>query len=314
MSSSEPKPKKMDVSKLLFLRAKQSGNMADSAQFDFRREQIKRSEAVKTGNEGARKLAAKNMLKNAFSIVLHRNRELKRLGAFVANADVSTKPDRTFFWSGDALDKSGSVEHSAMSTAQHLAKLSSGSTVEMTPGGRLLDRYAGHDNSFNYLKERFQYTTSKNWKEPQALREHLITSGARQTGKSIFREMGPELFKKTAITDGKGNTFGPLARPGSAAGALWDVVSVRFAKQAQGRVDVIHAAPQSDPYFKSNIFANSTWITKERPTLVSQGKTTIRERFAEHLQGKLQGPKQIHAPDWTGTGGFIGNAKFRSKL
>jgi insecticidal toxin complex protein TccC len=298
----------MDVSVSMYRAAKISGHLADATQLEFRKEKLKRAQAKQDGNMPARRTAALNMFKRAVSTVIHRNRELQSLGGFVASADVRTLRNRTFFWSGDTQSSSGAVVHSAMATAQHLAERSSGSTVEMTPGGRLLDSYAGHPNSFGYLKERFQYTTSADWRAPQVLREKMIVRGARSTGRDIRQEMGAALYDRLSMREGSG-MHGPLARPGSAAGALWDVVSVRFARQAVGRVDVIHAAPSSDPYFRSNTFRNSTWITKERPSLEQQGRTTIRERFAEHLQGHLQAPRHTGLPDWSGTGGFRRNLR-----
>jgi hypothetical protein len=310
MSSSTPgRPHDgMDISPSMYKAARLSGHLADAHQLAFRTQKLKRAQAKLAGDKPAQRQAARAMFRHAVSTVIHRNRELSSLGGFVATADVRTLPSRTFFWSGDTQDESRNVVHSAMATAQHLAARSRASTVEMTPGGGLLDRYAGHPNSFGYLKERFQYVTSADWKAPQTLREQMIVRGARSAGRDIRQEMGPKLYDRLSTTDHHG-THGPLSRPGSAAGALWDVVSVRFARQAVGRVDVIHAAPSSDPYFHSNAFRNSTWITKEQPTLEEGGKARIVERFAEHLRGKLQPPHQSGVPDWSGTGGFKRNLR-----
>ena len=315
MNDGKPKsnPAREPVSVSMFKAAKASGHMADVAQYGLRKATAELRTARQSGDDAGRKSAARNMFRQTVKTVIHRNRELKNLGSFVASADVASRPNRTFFWSGDTQDAEKKVTHSAMATAQHLAEKSSGSTVEMTPGGKLLDSYAGHPNSFNYLKERFQYTAGADRKAPQALRESLLSQGAANAGRDLRQEMGPKLFDDLSSTDKHtGKTHGPLARPGSAAGSLWDVVSVRFAKQAVGRVDVIHAAPRSDPYFQSNIFRNSTWITKEKPTLDSQAKTRIVERFAENLHGQLQGPKHTGIPDWSGTGGFRGNLPMRT--
>ena len=313
MSSQGPKMKSpMNLSEFMYKGAKKAGNKADIAQMSFRSEHAKHTKAVSENNTSARKAAAKGMLKNALQIVLHRNRELKKLGGFVASADVNTGRDRTFFWSGDEVDSSKKIIHSAMTTAQDMAKKISGSTVEMTPGVHMLDNYAGHSNSFGYLKERFQYTTSKDRNASQKLREELITKGIKSTGQNTRDMIGHKLFDDLSLVDKQGQKSGPLARPGSAAGALWDVISVRFAKQASGIVNVIHAAPSSDPYFSSNIFRKSTWITKEMPTLIAQGRTQIIEKFGENLKGHLKGPTNLI--NWENTGGFRGNLKPRSKL
>ncbi len=290
--------------------ARNAGEAADQSQFAFRAARQNRANAAMSGNASAQSAAAGQMMKHAGTIVLNRNQELKHLGGFVASADVSTPHDGTYFWSGDSRDSAGNVTHSAMTTAQHLAAQSGGSTVEMTPGGKQLDRYAGGADSFNYLKERFQYTTSGDRREPQALRENLIVKGARNAGKNVQQEMGAKVYNQSSVTDKAGNQYGPLARPGSAAGALWDVTSTRFARQATGHVEVVHAASKNDPYFSSEQYANSTWMTKEKPTLTDQGKTTLNERFGEDLKGQLQGPnREEPAQDWTGTGGFKGNLR-----
>jgi hypothetical protein len=95
-------------------------------------------------------------------------------------------------------------------------------------------------------------------------------------------------------------------RPHSAAGAMWDTLSVRYARQAEGNVNVIHAASKDDPHFSGDRFKSSTWNQREKPTLESGAKTTIKEHFAEDLRGQLEGPAQ-DVPDYKGTGGFKGN-------
>jgi hypothetical protein len=87
---------------------------------------------------------------------------------------------------------------------------------------------------------------------------------------------------------------------------MWDTMSVRYARQAQGTVNVVHAASKDDPYFASETYKNSTWQTKEKPTLESGGKASIKEHFGEDLKGQLEGPSK-GIPDYKDTGGFKGN-------
>lgn len=275
-SSSSSAPLRSTVSGALA-----AGRSADKAQQRMRVAQQMHTYAVKGGSESMRRAAARLMLKNAVLTVIRRNRELTQLGQFVATADVATPRDGTYFWSGDARRPDSVVTASAMVTAQEMALEANARTVEQTHGGGQLDTYAGHANSFGYLAERFKYLGNS------PLRAALIQRGAKRVG--------------PALSD-------PLNR-GTAAGSLWDVMSVRFAAQARGRVDVVHAAPSKDSYFSSPAYANSTWLTKERPTLQQIKRTHIVERFGEDLQGQLRPPRGEAIPDWRGTGGFRANLR-----
>lgn len=283
--------------------AKTAGENADRAQYQFRNAQ----QSLRTAqNAGERKESAGSMFAHSTDIVRHRNDELKNLSAFSVTADVKTPKDGAVFWSGDKLDPDGKVSASAMETAHAFADTHGGAALEQTPGGKQLDSYAGHPQSFDYLRNRFKYTAELDKNSAQSTREDLLMKGANRANTSIRDEMGPDLHDSLIKTDANGKAYTPPGRPGSAPGALWDTMSVRYARQAEGTANVIHAAPSTDPYFKSDVFANSTWMTKEKRTLQSGGKATFNERFGENLQGELEGPGK-DVPDYTGTGGFKGN-------
>lgn len=228
-------------------------------------------------------------------VIINRNNELKSLSGYVVSADVSTPLNRSFFWSGDSLDANANVEKSAMMTAQYLAKNNNGLTIEMTPGGELLENY-GKANwpafsggrstpGFKYLLDRFRYI-------PSEIRESLLAKGSLQFGKNIHGVIGLNFFDSNAR--GPSMLGSPLK---SVAGIVWDVVSIRFAREATGTVNVIHAATSNNPYFQSDRFLRSTWLTKEKVALIHEAKTTIFERFGEDLQAwELQGPRRQPTP------------------
>jgi hypothetical protein len=286
--------------------AKLSGQIANVAQLEFRKEKNNLKDANNKGDIPAGRTAANNMFKQAGKTVISRNNELKNLSAFTVTSDVSTPKDGAVFWSGNTRDASGNVQYSAMETAHSFASASGRRAVEQTPGGSALENYAGHPKSFGFLAKRFEYTAETDREGAQSAREGLLKTGAEKTGVSIRDAMGPELYDGLTTTDSKGKEYGPAGRPFSAAGAMWDTMSVRYARKAEGEVNVIHAAPADDPYFKSAAFKKSTWHTKEQPTLKSEGKTTIKESYAEDLQGKLKGPIDT-VPEYENTGGFKGN-------
>lgn len=286
--------------------AKASGQLADNAQSRFKGERANLTAAHASGNEEAAQGAARNMFRHAGKTVTHRNNELKNLSAFSVSADMKTKKDGAVFWSGNQYDQSGKLTGSAMDTAHAFANRKGGAAVEQTPGGRELENYAGHPKSFGYLANRFAYTAETDPNAAQSTREALLKKGAANANTSIRDEMGPKLHDDLTKQDANGKTYTPAGRPFSAAGAMWDTMSVRYARKAEGKVDVIHAASKDDGYFKSNTYNNSTWQTKERPTLESGGKATITEHFAEDLKGQIKGPGPA-IPDYNGTGGFKGN-------
>jgi insecticidal toxin complex protein TccC len=260
------------------LLAEQYGRQADSAFEEYR---VAPSSGAKFRQIG--------------QVIINRNSELKALSGFVVNADVQTSPGRSFFWSGDSLDLSGSVDKSALMTAQFLAGIQGGMTIEMTPGGETLESY-GKNNwppitggrstpGFKYLQDRFRYV-------PAGIRESLLAKGALSAGKNIYGVIGLNFFDTDNPAENMINS--PLK---SVAGIVWDVVSIRFARGAVGAVNVIHAAKTNDPYFQSDTFLRSTWLTKEKVALINEAKTTIVERFGEHLRSwELQKPKVRRAP------------------
>jgi insecticidal toxin complex protein TccC len=232
--------------------------------------------------------APKEKFRNLVATVVNRNRELKTLGAFVVYASVDVPSDKSFFWSGDKVDQSGNVEKSAMLTAQFLAAQDGGSTIEMTSGGQMLDNYSASkwpssaasrsSPGFMFLKTRFKYMDSP------LLREELIKKLPKSMGVGVEAILGRTFFARPE---------NPLNSPNSGvAGVLWDVVSIRFARQATGMVNVIHAGSSSDPYFQGAAFMRSTWMTKEKVSLAEEAKTTIIERFGEDLEDwQLQAPR-----------------------
>ncbi|WP_233836522.1 hypothetical protein [Paraburkholderia sp. ZP32-5] len=286
--------------------AQASGKLADKAQANFRTEHANLNTAHDTRDEAAGHTAAKNMFRTAGSVVIHRNNELKNLSAFTVSADVTTPKNGAVFWSGDQRDAKGNVTASAMNTAHAFARKNGGAAVEQTEGGKRLENYAGHGQSFGYLANRFEYTAETDRDAAQSTREALLMKGAAMANTSIRNEMGPALHDRLTTKDANGKEFTPAGRPHSAAGAMWDTLSVRYARQAEGNVNVIHAASKDDPYFSGDRFKSSTWNQRERPTLESGGKTTIKEHFAEDLRGQLEGPAK-DVPDYKGTGGFKGN-------
>jgi hypothetical protein len=255
--------------------AKMAGNKADGIQDKFRRD---RTNPIAPSVAGG--------LKRIASVVMAKNNELAYLAASASISNVKTPLNGATFWSGDNIAPGKAA--SAMLTAQHIAKRTGGQTVEQTTGGKALDQYAGHPNSFGYLQARFAYL-------PPSQRAQIMTKGANSAG----------LPSPPAGRQPRGSAPHPLANlsRGSTAGALWNVISARFAQEAVGEAQVIHAAPSSDAYFASTGYARSTFKTIEEPTLRSKG-VKIREQFGEQLAGDLQQPRRgDHTPDYVGTGG-----------
>lgn len=210
-------------------------------------------------------------------IIIERNKEFKSLGAFVFGSDVKTPADGAFFWNGNGVDAAGNAI-SAMYTAQFIAQRARGMTVEMTHGGGQLNIYKNpsftnvshYASGYMYLNERFNYMDS-----PTA-RGDLLAKGASMAGVGVRTTLG-EIFFRT--------NENPLNAPHSCvAGALWDVISIRFARAATGVVNVIHAAPSNDPYFSGAVYKRSTWFTRERVAMQQEAKTRIVERFSENLK------------------------------
>lgn len=174
-----------------------------------------------------------------------------------------------------------------MHTAQHIAKRVGGKTVEQTAGGKALDEYAGHRDSFEYITARFDHMRSSQ-------RRDLMKKGATEAGVNI---PPPGRRSKNAVPH-------PMAglSKGRAGGALWNVISARFAEAAVGEAQVIHAAPKSDSYFSSPAYTGSTFKLIEEPTLRGKG-IPFKEHFGEHLTADLQTKPADHRPQYQGTGG-----------
>jgi insecticidal toxin complex protein TccC len=229
---------------------------------------------------------SREKFKQLVGVVINRNKELKALGGYVFSADVETKRGKAFFWSGDSIDATGQVIKSAMYTAQYIANRAGGTTVEMTSGGAQLNEYKNlnslvvsqYQSGYMYLNERFHYVDSP------VFRSDLLAKGALNVGVGVWGSIGRSFFH---------GSENPLNTPHSTvAGALWDVISIRFARGATGEVNVIHAASLYDFYFRSPAYMRSTWVTREKVAMQEEAKTTIVERFAEDLQiWELQGPK-----------------------
>jgi hypothetical protein len=169
---------------------------------------------------------------------------LKWLGGFVFFGDFGTPANSTYFWSGNTTDSQGNIVKSAMDTAQFLARKTGGYTVEMTADGDALNIYKGSSAPGNaqsvlgtkYLKQRFKYLDSP------ALREHLLGKEALGNGMDVRDELGQIFFlhSENPLNDASKDT----------TDSLWNVVSIRFARQAVGEVKVIHARDRNDPFFK----------------------------------------------------------------
>jgi insecticidal toxin complex protein TccC len=182
--------------------------------------------------------------KELVNVIIHRNLELKWLGGFVFFGDFGTPANSTYFWSGNTTDSQGNIVKSAMDTAQFLARKTGGYTVEMTADGDALNIYKGSSAPGNaqsvlgtkYLKQRFKYLDSP------ALREHLLGKEALGNGMDVRDELGQIFFlhSENPLNDASKDT----------TDSLWNVVSIRFARQAVGEVKVIHARDRNDPFFK----------------------------------------------------------------
>jgi hypothetical protein len=133
------------------------------------------------------------------------------------------------------------------------------------------------------LKQRFKYLDSP------ALREHLLGKEALGNGMDVRDELGQIFFlhSENPLNDASKDT----------TDSLWNVVSIRFARQAVGEVKVIHARDRNDPFFQSSAYLNNIWSTKEKVSLTDEGKTTVTELFADDLQPwELQGPRRAGVP------------------
>lgn len=232
----------------------------------------------------------KRKFKALVSVVIKRNAELRWLGGFAFVGDFNTPENNTYFWSGNDMDSQGRITVSAMDTAQFLARRSGGATVEMTVDGDRLNIYqrsgvqsTGQPVSATGLKARFKYLDSP------ALREQLLEKEAIKNGLNVQEVLGQVFYSpgKSPLNENSGN----------ATDGLWNVVSIRFARQAEGDVKAIHARRRSDPFFQQPAYLNNIWSTKEKVALQDEAKTNITEYFADDLQPwELQGPRRTGVP------------------
>jgi len=265
--------------------AKEHGQTADQKQNNFR---LLREQPVPQGTA---------MLKKAAEIVAERNKELALLGAFTATTNVSSPPNKSYFWSGNTF-KDGDMIHSAMMTAQSIARKSNGITLEMTEGGHQLDNYSGESNSFLYLKERFKYANPTDTSPPgYAPHKELIEKGVANGSVDMLKQTGMD---KTGAT-----TFIPTDKV-PAANMLWDNLSMRYANQVSGKTVAVHAMSKDDPYNQDPAYLANTWNTKERPILERNG-INIKELHSEDLKSELVGLSNGTNINWEGTGGYRGN-------
>lgn len=265
--------------------AKVHGQAADKKQGDFR---LLREQPAPQGTA---------MLKSAAEIIMERNKELSALGAFTATADVSTPPDKSHFWSGNTFSN-GKVIHSAVMTAQSIARKTDGITLEMTEGGHHLDNYSGESDSSLYLKERFKYASPTDASPPgYAPHKALIEKGVSRLGVDMLKQTGMD---KTGAT-----SYIPTGKA-PAVNMLWDNLSMRYANQVSGETVAVHAISKNDPFNQDATYLANTWNAKERPILERNG-INIKELYSENLKGELVGPSNGARTDWEGTGGYHGN-------
>ncbi|WP_225087701.1 hypothetical protein [Pectobacterium colocasium] len=265
--------------------AKNYGQKADDTQFSLRQ---KLQEKEATG-----------LFKNAVDIVMNRNMELERLGAFTATSNMNSPHNGAHFWSGSSM-QDGKVVHSAMLTAQEMAKKTGGVTLEMTEGGHALHNYSGEEDSFSFIKERFKYTDgTASSNDSYSVKKDIIEKGVNSTGIDMMAETGlNKTDAKEYISSSKHST----------PHILWDIMSMRYADKVTGEATSIHAVSENDPYVQSDAFQKNTWNAKERPAL-EKNNIPIKELFSEQLQGELVEPYEVKKTNWSNTGGFIGNIK-----
>ncbi|MCF5712756.1 MULTISPECIES: hypothetical protein [Pseudomonas syringae group] len=265
--------------------AKKHGQAADEKQRKFR---ALRERSTSQGAE---------MLKYMADIVTERNRELASLGGLTATADVSSPPNKSYFWSGNTF-KNGEMIHSAMTTAQSIARKNEGVTLEMTEGGHQLDNYGGESNSFSYLQERFQYAKPTSASPPgYAPHKEMVEKGVAQVGVDMLKETG---LDKTNTSTYIPNDTVP------AANILWDNLSMRYANKVSGETVAVHAMSKDDPYNQNPTYLANTWNTKERPIL-DRNNINVKEIYSENLKDELVGPSSGHPTNWEATGGYRGN-------
>jgi hypothetical protein len=245
------------------LAAKAHGKSADSALERFRGID---STAPGAGNQRFQALG---------DTVIKRNRELKSLTHFATTSDVSTEKDKGVLWSGDHFE-GGKVKASAMHTAQAYAAGTGKKTVEMTEGGRDLDKYiAPEGNSFNALRKRFKYL-------------HNPQDG----GAPVMAEMMEGVLAKHG-TDGMETH--QVRQDQSSAGALWDVLSKRYAGGLTGDVTGVHAYPEDQhEALTKGPLANNTYNTVEKPTVKAKGQAQVHDVFGDdkEIAPYLRSPKK----------------------
>lgn len=186
----------------------------------------------------------------------------------MACVPLETPPGKAYFWCGDTYRPGTDiVEHSAMSLAQNAAKRGNGATVELTPGGNELHHYCGFSNSFSAILKRFSYLAPMTTDTPETLRKDIAIAKLLKNGISIDATL-------TSILNSPNN---------SSAGALWNIISRRFAQQATGTVHLIHAVNHDSEYFSSEAYQNNTWQNIERPALRENPNVTIKTHYLEEI-------------------------------
>lgn len=215
-----PRPPSVSLEK-----AKEQGNKADISMNQFKEAK------AKFNTEGRPETPVRpGMMHHAGHVVMHRNSELKNLIDFSHTADVSSGKDGAVFWSGSkghvepVTGKDGKPtgqttfvkDQDAMFTAQAFSIATGKKTLEMTEGGKALDGYSGHPNSFGDLKERFAYAKGDDSKSvPGQLWDNMSSryaAGAQGDKVSVVHAApaSDPYFQSPAY---KGNTWNTEEKP-----------------------------------------------------------------------------------------------------
>ena len=250
-----------------FLQAKVHHNLADRAL------------------EQSQNASAHGRRDGVFETVLRRNQELKALTRASAYADVSTERDGGVLWSGDKK-KGDDTLADAMPTAQSFAKAHGRKTVEMTDGGRTMDSYTNEKgNSFDDIADRFIYMGQGDLNQPKGEETQEAKKSRLRRSPERTAMMQAELAKHQADPALSGHQ---VSQDSSAAGALWDVMSKRFASGLSGDVMGVHAYGQADHGWLNDPatgpLRNNTMNNVEKPAVEAAGKATIVDLFGDDVE------------------------------